>query len=79
VTEIAHRMKLEVVAEGVETSAQRDWLKSHGVKWLQGYLYSRPLPLTDFLDWLQSGCPQGSTAAAVPDADPTGCASGRSG
>lgn len=79
VTEIAHRMKLEVVAEGVETSAQRDWLKSHGVKWLQGYLYSRPLPLTDFLDWLQSGCPQGSTAEAVPDADPTGCASGRSG
>ncbi len=72
VTELAHRMKLEVVAEGVETTAQRDWLKSHGVNWQQGYLYSRPLPLTDFLEWLQSVCPAGSATEDIPDTDSAG-------
>lgn len=82
VTELAHRMKLEVVAEGVETAGQRDWLKAHGVNWLQGYLYSRPLPLTDFVAFLRSDCPQGTPGEAPlhtahPEhTDPTGNGSG---
>ncbi|WP_258521989.1 EAL domain-containing protein [Yokenella regensburgei] len=79
VTEIAHRMKLEVVAEGVETSAQRDWLKAHGVRWLQGYFYSRPLPLTEFLVWLQGDFPEEKGGGAGAGTDAAGGDAGRTG
>ncbi len=37
-------MQIEVVAEGVETAAQRDLLHRSGCRWGQGYLFARPLP-----------------------------------
>ncbi len=40
---MAHAMKLDVVAEGVETSAQRSYLDRHGCDIAQGYLFSRPV------------------------------------
>lgn len=39
---------LEVIAEGVETQAQRDFLTQHGCHAFQGYFFSRPLPLMEF-------------------------------
>jgi sensor c-di-GMP phosphodiesterase-like protein len=33
-----------VVAEGVETAIQRDWLRANGCDFGQGWLYGRPLP-----------------------------------
>jgi diguanylate cyclase (GGDEF)-like protein/PAS domain S-box-containing protein len=41
---LAHNLGLNVVAEGVETEAQQDFLIAHGCDFLQGYLYSHPLP-----------------------------------
>ena len=45
---IARQMGLQVVAEGVETNAQRAMLKSMGASYLQGYLFSQPLQLKEF-------------------------------
>jgi diguanylate cyclase (GGDEF)-like protein len=42
---LSNRMKLEIVAEGVETTAQLDYLIEQGCELFQGYLYSKPLPL----------------------------------
>jgi diguanylate cyclase (GGDEF)-like protein/PAS domain S-box-containing protein len=42
---LAQRLRLEVVAEGVENEAQRDWLLAHGCRTFQGYLFARPAPL----------------------------------
>ncbi|WP_434639677.1 cyclic di-GMP phosphodiesterase [Klebsiella sp. I138] len=42
---LSHRLKLMTVAEGVETPEQAEWLRKHGVDYLQGYWLSRPLPL----------------------------------
>lgn len=53
ITDMACRLKLGVVAEGVETACQRAWLTGHGVGWLQGYLFSRPLPADRFLRFVQ--------------------------
>jgi len=49
---MAHGLNLLVIAEGVETQAQMDFLKAHQCDEIQGYLISRPVPaaqLTDFL------------------------------
>ncbi|MBV8528906.1 MAG: EAL domain-containing protein [Candidatus Dormibacteraeota bacterium] len=40
---MAHVLGLEVVAEGVETSAQEEYLRQHGCDFGQGYLFSKPV------------------------------------
>ncbi|HEX7911834.1 MAG TPA: EAL domain-containing protein [Paraburkholderia sp.] len=51
VINIGNVLKLSVIAEGVETRAQRDFLHNHGCLMYQGYLYSPPLPPEDFARW----------------------------
>lgn len=46
---------LNVIAEGVETVAQRNFLDSHGCHVFQGYLFSRPIPLSGFEDLVPHG------------------------
>jgi len=43
IVSMARSLHLAVVAEGVETEAQRDFLAAQGIRLFQGYLYSRPL------------------------------------
>jgi EAL domain-containing protein (putative c-di-GMP-specific phosphodiesterase class I) len=45
-------MGLRVIAEGVETREQRDFLVRMGCNSFQGFLFSRPLPLEEFQLWL---------------------------
>jgi len=44
---MAHQLKLNVVAEGVETHAQLDFLQNAGCNEIQGYLFSRPVEATE--------------------------------
>jgi diguanylate cyclase (GGDEF)-like protein/PAS domain S-box-containing protein len=41
---MSHKLGLKVVAEGVETQAQADLLAKAGCDWMQGFLFSRPIP-----------------------------------
>lgn len=43
----------DTVVEGVETSAQRDMLRADGVRYFQGYYYSKPIPSDDFLKYIK--------------------------
>ena len=47
--DLAHRLGLKVVAEGVEEQACLDYLVDCGCDLIQGYFISKPLPLDDFL------------------------------
>lgn len=47
--ELANRLSLEIVAEGVETEEQQEYLANYHVKYLQGFLFSKPIPLEEFL------------------------------
>jgi diguanylate cyclase (GGDEF)-like protein/PAS domain S-box-containing protein len=49
---MAKHLRLRVVAEGVETQEQADFLCAVGCDSLQGYLYARPVPIAEFLRWL---------------------------
>lgn len=50
---LAHNLGLAVVAEGVETEAQRSLLCSHGCDFMQGYLFSRPLQVDAALAFIR--------------------------
>jgi diguanylate cyclase (GGDEF)-like protein len=50
---LGQSMRLAVIAEGVETKGQRDFLESSGCHAFQGYLFSRPLPLGEFESYLK--------------------------
>jgi len=45
---MAHKLGLKVIAEGVETAEQRDWLKSVACDYAQGFLFSPALPPQEF-------------------------------
>ena len=49
---MAHALQIEVVAEGVETPAQRNWLLAHGCPRQQGHLHGQPMPAELFEAWL---------------------------
>ncbi|AWI75737.1 GGDEF domain-containing protein [Parazoarcus communis] len=51
---MAHKLGMKVVAEGVETAAQRDLLRSAGCDYAQGYLFSRPLDEEAFARLLET-------------------------
>jgi cyclic di-GMP phosphodiesterase Gmr len=49
---VAQALQLQVVAEGIETEAEELFMKGLGVEYVQGYLYSQPMPAAEFEQWL---------------------------
>ncbi len=52
--DLAHKLNLQTIAEGVETQAQIDLLTSLDCHLGQGYYFAKPLPLKNLIDWLKT-------------------------
>jgi diguanylate cyclase (GGDEF)-like protein len=49
----AHALGMPVIAEGVEKEREANFLKSIGCRFVQGYLYSKPMPAEEFAEYLE--------------------------
>lgn len=63
---LAQHIGIAVVAEGIETPAQRDLLQSLGCELGQGYLFSKPVAPSTAIEMLRAGSGYATSAHAVP-------------
>lgn len=66
---IGHRMGLEVIAEGVESREQLQYLRSRKCDKIQGYFISKPLPEHAILGWLQEAAAAQEMSDIAPDSE----------
>lgn len=64
IIELSTKLELRMVAEGVETREQRDYLAAHGVDFLQGYLFGRPVAGDVFVGSLHGETVAGAKSAS---------------
>ncbi|HEX7811966.1 MAG TPA: EAL domain-containing protein [Burkholderiales bacterium] len=62
---MAHNMQLEIVAEGVETVQQLEFLQTYGCDEIQGFLFSKPLPADAMARYLGQGATEQAAAGAM--------------
>jgi diguanylate cyclase (GGDEF)-like protein/PAS domain S-box-containing protein len=62
---VARHFKLKVIAEGVETLEQIQYMRSIGCEYAQGYFYSRALPAQTILEYVARGAPEADRAPDI--------------
>lgn len=65
---LAAQLDVPLIAEGVETRAQWDYLNQRGVSCAQGYLVARPMPIDAFVRWLDNQHAESRPAAMASSA-----------
>lgn len=63
---LGHTLGFKVIAEGIETEAQRAFLHEEGCDEGQGYLFARPMPGAEFEGWLRARAARGRGQAPAP-------------
>jgi EAL domain-containing protein (putative c-di-GMP-specific phosphodiesterase class I) len=58
---VAHRLRLKVVFEGVETAERLEFLRSEGFDEVQGHYFARPISAEEFYHWFQTRIEEGGT------------------
>lgn len=63
--ELGHRLNLEVLAEGVETKKQEEWLIENNCDTAQGFYFARPMPIDDLIHFLSQERTEKSKSAEL--------------
>jgi EAL domain-containing protein (putative c-di-GMP-specific phosphodiesterase class I) len=61
IIDLGHNLNMHIVAEGVETLLQQEWLRAHHCDEIQGYFYARPMPPEAFAQLLAADCAGSNT------------------
>ena len=69
---LAGNLGLETLAEGVEHARTADFLRAEGCQLVQGYLYSRPLPAAEFVEWMRARGALAGDVRPAPGPEPAG-------
>ncbi|HEY0297530.1 MAG TPA: EAL domain-containing protein, partial [Bordetella sp.] len=68
IIQLGHSLDVQLVAEGVDSPTQFDYLAARGVMFIQGYLFARPMPSAQFAEWYAANgarmAPQQAAAGA---------------
>jgi sensor c-di-GMP phosphodiesterase-like protein len=75
--DLARSMRMEIIAEGVETYDQVTYLREHGIRSAQGYVFAPPLPAPAFLQLVEAMDPVAGAAAEDPAAPAVSLAEAR--
>ena len=59
--DLAESMRMDIIAEGVETFEQVVALREHGIRTAQGYVFAPPLPGSSFLELIEAVDPRERT------------------
>lgn len=57
---MAHNIKLKLVAEGIESEDELNGMNQEGIDYIQGYYYSKPIPVNEFLAFIKQNNRQGN-------------------
>jgi EAL domain-containing protein (putative c-di-GMP-specific phosphodiesterase class I) len=60
IVQMAHALGFKIVAEGVELDIQREWLTAMRCDYLQGYLFSKPIPVAELEAMVKARSPLGT-------------------
>ena len=52
IIQLANTLKVDIISEGAETNEEVNWLKNNNCDVIQGYFFSRPLPIEDLKAFL---------------------------
>ncbi|MEA2337326.1 MAG: hypothetical protein QOE82_1333 [Thermoanaerobaculia bacterium] len=58
--DLAHQLEMKVIAEGIEHRDQLEFLRDMGCDYIQGFLFSKPMPLAEFRELLSSRAAEGT-------------------
>lgn len=73
IADMAQRLGLPIVAEGIENEEEANGISKEGIQYIQGYYYSRPLPMYEFVEFINQFGSSGTLPEPAPlnDADKT--------
>lgn len=54
ISDVAHKLQIATVVEGVEEESQLEIIKKYHFDYVQGYIYSKPMYLSEFAEWRES-------------------------